>query len=229
RHRIPTHCIYNGFDAEDFVDSAADVLLPDHGCEVMQPERGTFRLVYTGTLWNLTDIDPLIRSMELLDSTHPELARRLELVCVGRKTADQVAILNRLKNTSVRLVSVDYCDHSTALQWLRSASGLCLLLSDVPGADRVIPAKLFEYLAIRKEMLAICPVGETADIVRRFFPHGQFTPTQTVPMTNWLQQRLANVESQDAMIPDESALAEFSRENQTRRLAEILDSLVCQR
>ena len=226
RHRIPTHCIYNGFDAEDFVTPLPETVSPGHGCEVMQPERGTYRLVYTGTLWNLTDIDPLIRSIEHLDSTHPELSRRLELVCVGRKTPDQQAILNRLKNTSARLVSVDYCDHSTALQWLRSANGLCLLLSDVPGADRVVPAKLFEYLATRKDMLAICPGGETADIVRRFFPHGQFNPTQSAPMSQWLQQRLSNVNSPDVATPDRAALGQYSRESQTQRLAEILDSLV---
>ncbi len=234
RHHIPSHCIYNGYDAEDFVVpvTATPQTLPPvaAGCDVMRPDRETFRLVYTGTLWNLTDIEPLVRGIEHLETAHPELSRRLELVCVGRKTPEQQAVLNRLRHTSARLVCIDYCDHSTALQWLRSASGLCLLLSDVPGADRVVPAKLFEYLAVRKEMLTICPAGETADIVRRFFPHGQFTPHQIPLIVEWLQQRLAHAQTaDDELLLDENRLREFSRESQTRRLAEVLDSLVASR
>jgi glycosyltransferase involved in cell wall biosynthesis len=255
RHPIPSHCVYNGFDAEDFAASAAVSTLTSpsksiftsisatvpapvaaasnmmppfsHGCDVMLPERGTYRLVYTGTLWNLTDIQPLVRGIEHLDRLHPELSRRLELVCVGRKTPEQLAVLDRLRNTSTRVVGIDYCDHSTALQWLRSSHGLCLLLSDVPGADRVVPAKLFEYLAMRREMLAICPAGETADIVRRFHPDGQFTPDEVQPICEWLRQRIAGVETRnDRRLLDDAALGDFSRESQTRRLAEILDSLV---
>lgn len=217
----PAYCVYNGYDAEDFEN--AEYASP-HGCEVMQPERGTFRLVYTGTLWNLTSIEPLVRAIEHLGRAHPALSPRLELVCVGRKTPEQMALLNRLKDTKIRLVCVDYCDHQTALQWLRSASGLCLLLSDVPGADRVVPAKLFEYLAIGKPLLAIAPRGETFDIAGRFFPEGPVTPDNPGAISDWLQQRLSNDSPVSA--PAITGIEEFSRESQTRRLAQILNGLV---
>lgn len=230
KHTAASHCIYNGYDAEDFVHQLPDSAASQNGCDVLKPERGTFRLVYTGTLWNLTDIEPLVRGIEHLDNARPDLSRRLELVCVGRKTAEQSVVLNRIQNTSARLVSIDYCEHSTALQWLRSASGVCLLLSDVPGADRVVPAKLFEYLAIRKEMLAISPAGETAEIVQQFFPQGHFTPGQVSAISDWLQHQIsaADVPTRELSV-DETALREFSRESQTERLAEILNSLVTQR
>lgn len=220
RHPVPAHCIYNGYDEEDFADRDA---AGTHGCDVMQPARGSFRLVYTGTLWNLTDIAPLVRGIEHLNRTDPSLVRKLELVCVGRKTPEQQAVLNRLRETSATLISIDYCDHQTALQWLRSAGGLCLLLSDVPGAERVVPAKLFEYLAIQKDMLAICPAGETADIARRFCPDGHVTPSETSRIADWLKQRLASGGGGSRPYVGRD---EFSRETQTRRLAEILDSLV---
>lgn len=226
RHHVPAHCIYNGFDAEEFGDSTNSHSFADPS-EVEPPEAGTLRLVYTGTLWNLTDITPLVRGIEQLSTAHPELAARLELVCVGRKTPEQVGVLNRLHSTRTRLRVVDYCDHQTALQWLRSANGLCLLLSDVTGANRVVPAKLFEYLAVRKDMLAICPAGETADIVRRFYPHGHSVPSDVPAIARWLESRLRNV---DAPAPQTyvsmRGLDEYSRENQTRRLVELLSSLV---
>ncbi len=229
KHGAASHCIYNGYDAEDFENAIPDSAASHNGCDVLKPERGTFRLVYTGTLWNLTDIEPLVRGIEHLDNARPDLSRRLELVCVGRKTAEQSALLNRINNTSARLVSIDYCEHSTVLQWLRSASGVCLLLSDVPGAERVVPAKLFEYLAVRKDMLAISPAGETADIVNQFFPQGHFTPGQVSAISDWLQHHIsaADLPTHESSV-DETALREFSRESQTERLTEILNSLVAQ-
>ncbi|HEY4260146.1 MAG TPA: hypothetical protein VGM98_08300, partial [Schlesneria sp.] len=130
------------------------------------------------------------------------------------------------KNTAAKLITIDYCEHSQALQWLRSASSLCLLLSDVPGADRVVPAKLFEYLAIRKDMLTISPSGETAEIVRRFYPQGQFAPNQGHEISNWLKQRLSTIGDSQPTSIDESALDEFSRKSQTRKLADLLNTLV---
>ena len=57
-------------------------------------------------------------------------------------------MLNRLLTTRCKLDLRDYCDHSAALQLMSDADALCLLLSAVPGAERVAPAKLFEYLAL---------------------------------------------------------------------------------
>lgn len=224
QHSIPATCIYNGFDAEDF--STAETALRDVACDAMQPERGKFRLVYIGTLWNLTDIAPLVRAIEHLDQHRPDLASKLELVCVGRKTPEQVAVLNRLQQTSAKLIAIDYCEHSQALQWLRSANSLCLLLSDVPGAERVVPAKLFEYLAVRKDILTIAPAGETSEIVQRFFPEGQFAPGQVHGIAEWLQRRLANPDTSVHLSVDEVALSEFSRQQQARTLAELLNDLV---
>jgi glycosyltransferase involved in cell wall biosynthesis len=211
-----THCIYNGFDVEDF---------PHAEAEPRVREPGTFRLVYTGTLWNLTSIHPLVAAIESLGELHPAAVARLELVCVGRKTPEQAACLERLRSTGCRLTNLDYCHHRDVLARQRAADALCLLLSDVPGAERVVPAKLFEYLAARKDLLAIVPDGEAAHLVERFFPWGRFAPTNILGIRNWLTDRLA--------YPEESAetcplgdIDEFSRERQTDRLATLLDELV---
>lgn len=229
QHLIPAQCIYNGFDAEDFAET--DDQTPSEGriCGslIRQPDEGVFRLVYTGTLWNLTDIEPLVRAIEELHTVRPDLAGRLELVCVGRKTPEQQAVLQRLNRTTVGLESIDYCDHSTALQWLQSAHGVCLLLSDVPGAERVVPAKLFEYLAVRKEILAIAPGGETAELVRHFFPQGHFTPSSTRLISEWLASHIgAGGIGAGLAFTNEQDLLEFSRESQAGQLASLLDSLV---
>ena len=236
KHAIPAVCIYNGFDAADFEDglkvegrrlkaSESESAFPSSP-STLNPQPSTlFRLTYTGTLWNLTDIEPLIRAIESLNSSRPELVRGLELVCVGRKTPEQQQVLERVRATTAKLEAIDYCAHSEVVERLNSADGVCLLLSDVPGAERVVPAKLFEYLAIRKEMLTIAPHGETADLARRFFPDGHFVPNDTAGIAAWLTERLSGVERTSRERPARQAIDEFSRESQTARLAELLDEV----
>ena len=42
-------CIYNGYDPDDFPDVSPPLADPDR-----------YRLAYVGTLWNLTDVAPLV-------------------------------------------------------------------------------------------------------------------------------------------------------------------------
>lgn len=220
--KAPAFCIFNGFDETDFAN------LSSHMSE-QNTERTRFRLVYTGTLWNLTTVEPLVKAIERLHAEVPELLERLELVFVGRKTPEQVAILNRIANTGCQIELRDYCDHSEALGLMAGADVLCLLLSGVPGAERVAPAKLFEYLALRKPILAITPAGETAAIVRRFFPHNQFEPTNDQGIAQWLMERLVEFPGtgrEDLERSEPADLTEFTRRHQAGQLADVLNGIV---
>ena len=228
RVSTPTATIYNGFDEDEFhpatsLESASSCPTGD---DSHRPVAGRFRLLYTGTLWNLTTIEPLIDAALRLNESNPQLLSKLELVCVGRKTPEQVAIVQRLQNTDCKLTLIDYCAHSQILDWLQSADAVCLLLSDVAGAERVVPAKLFEYLATRKDMLAIVPTGETAQIVHQFFPEGSIEPKNIQQIADWLKARLLAADQVAAPRPANSELQEYSRATQSERLVELLNSLV---
>jgi glycosyltransferase involved in cell wall biosynthesis len=221
--RCDAACIYNGFDEADFHDEASSKVPP--------APPGTVRLVYTGTLWNLTSIDPVVRALEQLATSRPEIARRIELVCVGRKTPEQQAHLDRLQAGPVTLVCRDYCPHAEAVEWMRSADALLLLLTDGPGADRVAPAKLFEYLAVGRPILSVLPEGETAGLVSEFWPEGWFTPARVDAIADWLaravEARTTGGEMLSPLTEIERAGAErFSRRGLTGQLAGLLDRLV---
>jgi glycosyltransferase involved in cell wall biosynthesis len=212
------HCIYNGYDPDDFAPMARRIDGLQRG------ER--FRLVYVGTLWNLTDISPLVRAIERLDEASPDVLERLDVVCVGRKTPEQQALLDRLRRTHCHLESHDYCDHAGVAKWLERADGLCLLLSDVPGAERVVPAKLFEYLASRKELLTICPEGEAARLSRRFHPKGRFEPGDVDGIAAWLTDRICGRRECGREELCARDLEAFSRPHLTGRLVEVLNGVV---
>jgi glycosyltransferase involved in cell wall biosynthesis len=148
-----TQCIYNGYDAEDFA-------------EVPVVPREGYRLVYVGTLWALEDATPLVEGVARLAADSPGQAKSLEIVVVGRRTTEQSGVLARLDGLPCRVRLLDYVDHAEAVRMMREASGLCLLLSSLPGAERVVPAKLFEYMAARRPILGVLPDGECRELLQ---------------------------------------------------------------
>ena len=157
-----TH-IYNGFDTADFHEGTPS--LPDVVFEKANEATQPYKLTYIGTLWNLTSVEPVVRAVQQLAERSPDLASRLELHFVGRRTAVQDEWLDQIGPLPCRVVRQPYLDHDAALRLMRNADGLCLLLSDLPEAGRVVPAKLFEYLAVRRPLFAIVPPGEVASLL----------------------------------------------------------------
>lgn len=211
-------CIYNGWDPEDLAEAA-------HAEPAVAPQPGMFRLVYTGTLWNLTSIAPVVGAIEQLALHHPHLAQRLELVILGRKTPDQEQVLARLHATPATVHLPAYAPHPVALATMRSADALLLLLSDVPGAERVAPAKLFEYLAVDRPMLAVTPDGETAGIVRSVEADGWRAASDVTGIVEWLVTRLEG-RTNATLTGREATRAGFQRRHQAAQLAALLDRVV---
>ncbi len=204
-------CIYNGWDAED-LQSARGV------APVRPRDADALRLVYAGTLWNLTSVAPVADALERLAAEAAGSVDRLELVAVG-----QLLQLQRIARTGATLANVDYCSHPEALATMQSADALLLLLSGVPGAERVAPAKVFEYLAMRRPILAVMPEGEIAALVRETGAGQHFLPDDIAGIAEWFRQHLAR--RAPAPAADERQIARFERRALTGQLAALLDQL----
>jgi glycosyltransferase involved in cell wall biosynthesis len=207
--------IYNGYDPEDFAAEPAGA----------KETGGPYRLAYVGTLWNLTSVTPLVSAVREFARRQPPLAGRLELVFAGRRTAEQQQLLEPLKGLPVRLVEYPYVDHQGAVELIRSADGLCVLLSDLQGAERVVPAKVFEYMAARRPILGIAPPGELWDLLRDYPAAGLFRPGDVKGIAGWLAEEVER--RSKGQEPDLGGWdgEGYSRRSQAGQLAEILGSL----
>lgn len=143
-------CLYNGFDPDEFNYIEPPALNGD----------GRYRLVYVGTLWNLTTTAPLVEAVQQLCAERPDLAPRLELIFAGRRTPHEECVLSKLEGLPCKVTLLPYLEHAAAIDLMSSASALCALLADTEGAERVVPAKIFEYLATGRPILVIAPRGE---------------------------------------------------------------------
>jgi glycosyltransferase involved in cell wall biosynthesis len=207
--------IYNGFDPDDF-PPAKDA-----------PRRTgeAYRLTYVGTLWNLTSVAPLVSAVRGLAERRPDLAAHLELVFAGRRTGEQQQLFDGLRSLPCRLTEHPYVDHGEAVELLRSAEGLCVLLSDLPGAERVVPAKIFEYMAARRPVLAVAPPGELWDLLRDHPGARLFHPRDVEGIAAYLQQQVERHRAgREADLRGWSA-EQYSRPHQAAQLASLLESL----
>ncbi len=210
-----TTWVYNGFDPDDFPS------LPSRPIA----ERGPFRLSYTGTLWNLTDVGPLVAAVRRLAERSPELAADLEVVFAGRRLGTQADRVAELRTLPCRLVEHPYLDHSAVVDLMRGSEALCLLLSDLPGAGRVVPAKLFEYMATRRSILTIAPTGE-ARVLLAGYPGGQFSPGDIEGITTWLAAVIRAHQAGAFHTEMEWDTSPYTRDTQAGQLAEFLNELL---
>lgn len=209
--------VYNGFDANDLqaAGSAAHSTLTD----------GRLRLAYVGTLWNLTSIEPVVEAMRCVAASDPAIAEKIELVVAGRCMAEQEAVLERLENTPCHVERAGYVDHHRAIEIMQSSNGLCLLLSDLPDAGRVVPAKTFEYLALQQPILSVVPQGEVSELLEGCPLAATFEPSNIEGIAQWMRHQV----TEGNRIDDSTAAAwnvqQYERRELTGQLASVLDSV----
>jgi glycosyltransferase involved in cell wall biosynthesis len=186
--RAEVDCLWNGFDPEDVERALAST--------VRQPAAagaGRFRLSHIGTLWRLTSARPLLTAMEYVAAQRPDLASLLELELLGRATDAEQEVVSQFRRLPISLRQRDYVEHSAAVQAMVEADELCVLLTDVPEAERVMPAKCFEYLATGKPVLAIAPDGEMRRLLQSQPGVCVFAPADIVGIGRHLIKRLEQV------------------------------------
>jgi len=207
-------CIYNGYDHEDFAEAVAP-----------RTSGEPFRLSYVGTLWALTDVRPLTAAVARLAQVDRESAAALELEFAGRRTPDQDLAIEGLRGLPSRVTTHEYVAHAEAIQLMGRASGLCLLLADAPEAARVVPAKLFEYMAARRPVLSIAPPGETQELLQGHPAARRCRPGDVDEIVGALRDMIAEHKRGESVVWGPWDPSRFSRAHLTNELAALLRSV----
>ena len=147
--RAPVEVIPNGADFDDFA-----------GLEYAQGPR--FRITHTGAMFGKRDPRPFLRAFARADL--PDAVARFvgEFRAADREWVEELRLGDRLE-------VMPYVPRRRSLALQRDSDALLLLMPDVPErGSGVIAAKVFEYLAAERPILAAVPVdGATASLVRR--------------------------------------------------------------
>lgn len=214
-------CIYNGFDPDDF-SAVTESIEPSFG------DQEPYRLTYVGTLWALTTIRPIAEAVQRVLGANPELNSRdrFRLVVAGRRTDAEQEVMDCLGQTSEVVETHSYVAHGDAVRLMKESDELLVLLADLPGVGRVLPAKAFEYLATGRPILAVAPRGELWSVLERFSHVQLFEPSQVSEIARYLAARVRGELPRARDVSKQVKASGFDRRTQTERLAEMIGEVV---
>ena len=199
RTKTPVVLITNGFDEEDFPAGSVR-------------NDGKFRLVHTGLF--AADGNPLNLWDALAErcAADPAFRSRLEIRLAGKvDTAITAAI--RERGLGENLVDLGYLPHDETVREQRGADVLMLPLRQEPEYAKVLPGKIFEYLAARRPVLGIGEEDGAAATILRDTGAGE--------MFGWdkKDELLAFL---DAPHPEPVGIEKYTRRALTAQLTQIL-------
>lgn len=220
----PIRCeyIYNGYDPDDFKsDASVASQRKDYGNGVDR-----FRLAYVGTLWNLNSIEPMVEAILQLKEKSPALLEQMEFVIAGRRTNAQETLLDQLNSLPCKIVRLPFLSHDEAIQLMQTSDCLALLNSNLPGAERIVNGKIFEYIAAEKPFLLISPRGDMWQLTADCPYAHPCDPASIERITSVLasqlaQHRLGTKQEAESWNPEV-----HQRRGRAKQLAELLNETV---
>ena len=225
--QTPVVLITNGFDESDFQAEesgsgsahAEPFTRTGSGVSEAQPDSGAgaaavppFRLVHTGLF--AADGNPLNLWDALAErcAADADFRARLQIRLAGKVDA-AITDAIRARGLGDNLVELGYLPHDETVREQRAADFLLLPLRQEPEYAKVLPGKIFEYLAARRPVLGIGqPDGAAAQILR---------DAGAGEMFDW-DQRDQLLAFLDAAHPEATGIEKYSRRSLTAQLTKIL-------
>ena len=226
RTKTPVVLITNGFDEDDFAGSGKIGFKSSGGVPPEPPAsqssdgespcggvvRKEIRLVHTGLF--AADGNPLNLWDALAErcAADPDFRARLQIRLAGKVDA-AITDAIRARGLGDNLFELGYLPHDETVREQRAADFLLLPLRREPEYAKVLPGKIFEYLAARRPVLGIGQEDGAAASVLRDAAAGE--------MFDWdkKDELLAFL---DAEHPQTADIEKYTRRALTERLAEVL-------
>jgi glycosyltransferase involved in cell wall biosynthesis len=210
--------ITNGFDPTDFRRTVSDTALLD-------PQE--FNITLTGNVEAMFDAMPFFGALQELIGEDEGIGSRLRVNFVGTKRGKYDAFIQQ-HGLDRHVRYIDYVPHTTSLQYLSESD--VLFLCQIPvyeSASSKLSGKLFEYLYMRKPILALTLPGLTTEILSRSGLGTVVHPSDRPGIKRALHELYLRhkVDQLPAAI-DETYLGRFNRIDQTQSLSRIFDRLV---
>jgi glycosyltransferase involved in cell wall biosynthesis len=188
-------------------------------------ERASFEVVHAGALYYGRSLTSFLAAAARLAREDAAFASTFQLTLLGTLDAAARAEVASAGLTG-RVEVTGQVDHATALATMRRAGLLLLIANTTPGAAATVPAKLYEYLALGRPILAVAPPeSSTADVLELTRAGWLARADDVENVACALRQAFAAHQTDGALSPDASALARFDRRMLAGDLARILDDL----
>lgn len=208
------HLLPNGFDPAHF---------PDPG-----PRRAPgepFRIVHAGSLYSNRSPGPFLEGLRLwLDASPPERRQQVRVRFLGRVEPGLEPLFEGQGLQDV-VERVPFVPHARALDEVRGADLLLLVVDQVQKAEQIYTGKVFEYLGSQRPILALLPLDSPlADLLRESGVGRLASPREPEAIARALEEAWTARENPPR--PNPEVLARFSARSQAGLLAGLLDRVL---
>ena len=185
-------------------------------------------LAHAGQFYGARSPLPWLRALRLALNRLPQLAERLRVHFIGADHYAGTPLIELAQREGVAaLVRVwGMLPHAETLHRLAGADALLLAGSGGPGAKLQVPAKLFEYLALRKPIIAALPAESPAlDILRQAYAPALTCAPDDVPALASAIETAAT--GRFRIMPDAwSGVEKFERKHRAEELRRVFVELL---
>lgn len=155
---VKCHVIRNGWDPADFL------IANEVSREFIKPER-LIVIAFFGTISDHTLPGDFLKTIEKVIDRRADLRNRLKIRFVGRQSKSALTQLNSFAYQEVLEKIDNFLPKPLMIRMMQESSAL-LLLNGLER-ERVLPLKLYEYLAAEPPILVFGDKGETPEIIRK--------------------------------------------------------------
>lgn len=207
--------LMNGYDEEDFVTVRTQ----------SGPSDERFEIAYVGMLYGPRTARYLIAALSTLIDEGAIDKSKIRLRIVGKVWTNELDPYRGIDWIDV----IGHVPHERALEIMRASHLLVLLVN--PESGSAVPAKLFEYMAARRPVLALAPETAVAAQIIRETGAGIVVPPENTEMIRsaLLEFYLRKVQKQSWPLPSIETVRQYDRNQQTAKLASLLDMLLSNR
>lgn len=166
RQKIPNfdqaqwQVIPNGFDPDDFKELSK---------EALSAGKETFDIAFSGTIYShINHPTPLFKAMAAFKAANPVQGAKVRFVFTGKAHINLKKLAAKF-GLEKQIILHGYLPHKESLRVLNKADALCFVLDDrCKRSAFTVGGKVYEYLALKKPILALVPEeGEAADVIRQ--------------------------------------------------------------
>jgi glycosyltransferase involved in cell wall biosynthesis len=205
--RIP-----NGYDGDEL-----------SSLEGFAPPAQRFRMVHAGMLTQKRSATPFLEALARVLAGDSALRGQMEVEFIGPREDENERSAARLALGDV-VKFLDPLPHTDTLRRERNAHVLLLVKHADPRYDGLVPGKLYEYIGLRRPVLALAPAGEARDLVASLRRGETASPSDIDEIERALRTMIAHHRAGrlDAAY-DVSPRPEFDRARLAGDLAALLD------
>lgn len=203
--------ITNGFDEEDFKN-----------IKTQKQDPAYFHIAFSGTLYShLNNPKPLFAAIAGLKKVSSEKGNRIKFHHIGKPMINLQKLAKKY-DLSEQIIQWGYLPHKETLGKLSGMDALCFILDDgCKNAGNTIGGKVYEYLRLKKPILALVPQeGEAARLIRYTDSGKVISPSKSGLIEKTLRDWQENTPGYGF-----KNIEEFSRERQAEQLGRFLEKV----